>query len=91
MIQCFLIYKEPNVNDAVVYLFYFAMMIFCGGLSYKFIGRVFLFLRSPVIGFLVWYIQRPFQILLHGYQLNTYSCFSENPVGIPADNSQSAV
>lgn len=74
MIPVFLIYKEPNMSTTLVYLFIFAMMIFCGGLSYKFIGRVFLF-AVPVIGFLVWYIQQPFQILLHGYQLNRILAF----------------
>ncbi|MEE1243448.1 FtsW/RodA/SpoVE family cell cycle protein [Frisingicoccus sp.] len=69
MIPVFLIYKEPNLSTTLVYLFIFVTMIFCGGLSYQFIGRVLVF-TVPVIGFLVWYIQQPFQILLKGYQLN---------------------
>ena len=74
IIPVFLIYKEPNMSTTLVYLFIFIMMIFCGGLSYRFIARVFLF-TVPVIAFLVWYIQQPFQILLHGYQLNRILAF----------------
>lgn len=69
MIPVFLIYKEPNLSTTLVYLFIFIVMIFCGGLSYKFIGRVLVF-AVPTLVFLVWYIQQPFQILLKGYQLN---------------------
>ena len=74
MIPVFLIYMEPNMSTTLVFLFIFVMMIFCGGLSYKFIGRVLVF-TVPVVGFLVWYIQQPFQILLHGYQLNRILAF----------------
>ena len=74
MVPVFLIYMEPNMSTTLVFLFIFVMMIFCGGLSYKFIGR-FLVLTVPVVGFLVWYIQQPFQILLHGYQLNRILAF----------------
>lgn len=74
IIPVFLIYKEPNMSTTLVYLFIFIMMIFCGGLSYRFIARVFLY-AVPVIAFLVWYIQQPFQILLHGYQLNRILAF----------------
>lgn len=74
VVPVFLIYREPNMSTTLVFMFIFLMMIFCGGLSYKFIGRVFLF-GVPVIGFLAWYIQQPFQILLHGYQLNRILAF----------------
>ncbi len=74
MIPVFLIYKEPNMSTTLVYLFLFVIMIFVGGLSYKFIGR-FLMCTVPVGAFLVWYIQQPFQILLHGYQLNRILAF----------------
>lgn len=74
MVPVFLIYKEPNMSTTLVFLFIFVMMIFCGGLSYKFIGKVLVF-TVPVVGFLVWYIQQPFQILLHGYQLDRILAF----------------
>lgn len=74
IIPVFLIYKEPNMSTTLVFLFIFVMMIFCGGLSYRFIGRVCLF-AVPILGFLAWYIQQPFQILLHGYQLNRILAF----------------
>ena len=74
IIPVFLIYKEPNMSTTLVFLFIFVMMIFCGGLSYHFIGRVCLF-TVPILGFLVWYIQQPFQVLLHGYQLNRILAF----------------
>ena len=31
--------------------------------------------QVPILGFLVWYIQQPFQVLLHGYQLNRILAF----------------
>ena len=74
MVPVFLIYREPNMSTTLVFLFIFVMMIFCGGLSYKFIGKVLVF-TVPIVGFLVWYIQQPFQILLHGYQLDRILAF----------------
>ena len=74
IVPVFLIYMEPNMSTTLVFLFIFIMMVFCGGLSYKFIGR-FLIFTVPIAGFLIWYIQQPFQILLHGYQLNRILAF----------------
>jgi rod shape determining protein RodA len=74
IVPVFLIYMEPNMSTTLVFLFIFVMMIFCGGLSYQFIGRVCLF-GIPLVGFIVWYIQQPFQVLLHGYQLNRILAF----------------
>ena len=83
MLPVFLIYKEPNMSTTLVYLFIFFVMLFCGGLSYKLIGKVML-IGIPVLGFLAWYIQQPFQILLHGYQLNRILAFLN-----PAEYQQS--
>lgn len=74
IVPVFLIYMEPDMSTTLVFLFIFIMMVFCGGLSYKFIGR-FLIFTVPIAGFLIWYIQQPFQILLHGYQLNRILAF----------------
>lgn len=74
MIPVFLVYKEPNMSTTLVFIFIFCVMIFAGGLSYQFIGRVFIF-AVPTIAFLVWYIQQPFQILFRGYQLNRILAF----------------
>ena len=74
MIPVYLVYREPNMSTTLVFLFIFVVMIFCGGLSYQFIGRVFMF-GVPSVAFLVWYIQQPFQILLRGYQLNRILAF----------------
>ena len=74
MIPVFLIYREPNLSTTLVYIFLFIVMVFVGGLSYRFIGKVLLCI-VPVGAFLVWYIQQPFQILLHGYQLNRILAF----------------
>ena len=82
MIPVYLVYREPNMSTTLVFLFIFVVMIFCGGLSYQFIGRVFMF-GVPTIAFLVWYIQQPFQILLRGYQLNRILAFLN-----PADYQQ---
>lgn len=82
MIPVYLVYREPNMSTTLVFLFIFVVMIFCGGLSYQFIGRVFMF-GVPTIAFLIWYIQQPFQILLRGYQLNRILAFLN-----PADYQQ---
>lgn len=82
MIPVYLVYREPNMSTTLVFIFIFVVMIFCGGLSYQFIGRVFMF-AVPTIAFLVWYIQQPFQILLRGYQLNRILAFLN-----PADYQQ---
>lgn len=82
MIPVYLVFKEPNMSTTLVFLFIFVVMIFCGGLSYQFIGRVFMF-GVPTLAFLVWYIQQPFQILLRGYQLNRILAFLN-----PADYQQ---
>ena len=74
MIPVYLVFREPNMSTTLVFLFIFVVMIFCGGLSYQFIGRVFMF-GVPTLAFLVWYIQQPFQILLRGYQLNRILAF----------------
>ena len=74
MIPVYLVFREPNMSTTFVFLFIFVVMIFCGGLSYQFIGRVFMF-GVPTLAFLVWYIQQPFQILLRGYQLNRILAF----------------
>ena len=82
MIPVYLVYREPNMSTTLVFMFIFVVMIFTGGLSYQFIGRVFMF-GVPTIAFLVWYIQQPFQILLRGYQLNRILAFLN-----PADYQQ---
>ena len=74
IVPVFLIYMEPNMSTTLVFCLFLFMMVFCGGLSYKFIGR-FLIFTVPIAGFLIWYIQQPFQILLHGYQLNRILAF----------------
>ncbi len=73
-IPVFLIFKEPNMSTTLVYLFIFVIMLFAAGLSYAFIGK-FLLLTVPIAGFLIWYVQQPFQILLHGYQLERIMTF----------------
>lgn len=82
MIPVYLVYREPNMSTTLVFIFIFVVMIFAGGLSYRFIGRVLTF-AVPTIAFLVWYIQQPFQILLRGYQLNRILAFLN-----PADYQQ---
>lgn len=73
-IPVFLIFREPNMSTTLVYVFIFIVMLFAAGLSYTFIGK-FLLLTVPIGGLLVWYIQQPFQILLHGYQLERIMTF----------------
>ncbi len=68
IIPVFLIFEEPNLSTTLVYLFLFCVMIFIGGLDYKFILKVLVCI-VPLGALLIWYVQQPFQVLLHGYQL----------------------
>lgn len=58
---------QSDLSSSLVMIFVFAMMSYASGLSYKIIGSVLAVAVPGVIG-LFWYIQQPWQNLLHGYQ-----------------------
>ena len=74
VIPMLLVALEPDLSTTLVFAFLFCTMMFVGGLSYKIIG-IILGISVPLAGLLIWYIQQPGQILLHGYQLQRILTF----------------
>jgi len=60
---------QSDLSSSLVMIFIFAIMAYGSGLSYKIVGSV-LAVLVPVCIALFWYIQQPWQKLLHGYQYN---------------------
>lgn len=63
----FFVMIQSDLSSSLVMLFIFAIMAYASGLSYKIIGSV-LAVVIPGVAVLFWYIQQPWQNLLHGYQ-----------------------
>lgn len=68
MIPVFLILKEPNLSTSLVIVFMVVMMVFAGGISYKYVVGAIIVL-VPVLALSFWYIQQPDQKLLEPYQV----------------------
>ena len=64
-----LIYKQPNLSNTICLGLLFCVLMFVGGLSYKFIGTV-LAIVVPIAVILFVIVIQPNQPLLHGYQQN---------------------
>ncbi|NDL67944.1 rod shape-determining protein RodA [Anaerotalea alkaliphila] len=64
-----LIFLQPNLSTAIVMSILFLVMVFAGGISYKYIAAG-ISVAVPTFLFLLWYIQQPFQKLLKPYQLS---------------------
>lgn len=64
-----LIYKQPNLSNTICLAMLFCVLMYIGGLSYKFIGTMFaIFIPLAVILFLI--VIQPNQPLIHQYQQN---------------------
>lgn len=63
-----LIVSEPDLSTTICLTLVLVTMLYVSGLSYKIIGLALLIL-VPLGGSFLWYIQRPDQILLKGYQV----------------------
>ena len=64
-----LIYEQPNLSNTICLGLLFCVLMFVGGLSYKFIGTV-LAIVVPIAVILFVIVIQPNQPLLHGYQQN---------------------
>ena len=64
-----LIYKQPNLSNTICLGLLFCVLMFVGGLSYKFIGTV-LAIVVPIAVILFVIVIQPNQPLLHEYQQN---------------------
>lgn len=67
ILPTFFIMIQSDLSSSLVMLFIFAIMAYASGLSYKIIGSVLAVVIPSVVA-LFWYIQQPWQDLLHGYQ-----------------------
>lgn len=67
MIPCFLIYKQPDLSTTISILLVFCVMMYVGGLSYKFIGVVLL-ITVPTCIILLSVIVHSDVDILQGYQ-----------------------
>lgn len=64
-----LIYKQPNLSNTICLGLLFCVLMFVGGLSYKFIGTVLaIIIPAAVILFVI--VIQPNQQLIHQYQQN---------------------
>lgn len=64
-----LIYKQPNLSNTICLAMLFCVLMYIGGLSYKFIGTMCaVFIPLAVILFLI--VIQPNQPLIHQYQQN---------------------
>lgn len=64
-----LIYKQPNLSNTICLALIFCVLMFMGGLSYKFIGTV-LAITIPTAVILFVIVIQPNQPLIHQYQQN---------------------
>ncbi|SFR99615.1 FtsW/RodA/SpoVE family cell cycle protein [Anaeromicropila populeti] len=58
---------QSDLSSSMVMVFIFAMMLFAAGISYKLLLPI-IAVGIPVIVGLFWYVQQPWQKLLHSYQ-----------------------
>lgn len=68
-ITLILILLEPDLSTTLCLALVLLTMLYVSGISYKIIGIALLIL-VPLAGSFLWYIQRPNQILLKGYQVS---------------------
>lgn len=64
-----LIYKQPNLSNTICLAALFCLLMYMGGLSYKFIGTV-LAVIVPVVVIVFIIVIQPEQSLIHQYQQN---------------------
>ena len=67
ILPIYLVFSQPDLSTSIVLIATLAFMLFIGGLSYKIVIPTILG-SIPVIYFLFWYIQQPFQKILNKYQ-----------------------
>lgn len=67
-VPTFFILVQSDLSSSVVIMVVLVIMLISSGMGRKIFGPVVAVL-VPVSGFLIWYIQQPFQILLKDYQL----------------------
>ena len=66
-IPILLIFNQPDLSSSLVLVFFFVMMLYGAGLSYKIIVPCLIVGIPAVIG-VIWYVCQPYQVLLDDYQ-----------------------
>ncbi|MBE5935946.1 MAG: rod shape-determining protein RodA [Lachnospiraceae bacterium] len=66
-IPILLIFNQPDLSSSLVLVFFFVMMLYGAGLSYRIIVPC-LIVGVPLIISAVWYVCQPYQVLLDDYQ-----------------------
>ena len=74
MIPAGLIVMEPDLSTTICFLMIMATMVYLEDLSYRLIITIILIL-IPIGSLFIWYIQKPDQKLLDGYQRNRIMSF----------------
>ena len=74
MIPAGLIVMEPDLSTTICFLMIMATMVYLEDLSYRLIITILLIL-IPIGSLFIWYIQKPDQKLLDGYQRNRIMSF----------------
>ncbi len=69
VIPILLIMTQPDLSSSLVILFIMMIMVFAAGVSYKLLVPI-LVIGIPISVVMFWYIQQPYNVLLHGYQYN---------------------
>lgn len=70
----FLVLIQTDLSSSMVFMFIYAIMILIAGLSMKIAG-ITLMVVTPVLVFLFWYVQQPFQVILTNVQQNRIISF----------------
>lgn len=66
-IPILLIFIQPDLSSSLVLVFFFIVMLYSAGISYKIIVP-FLVVAIPLVTALIWYVCQPYQLLLSDYQ-----------------------
>lgn len=66
-IPTLLIFNQPDLSSSMVLMFFFVVMLYSAGLSYRIIVPT-LIVSVPLIITVIWYVCQPYQVLLDEYQ-----------------------
>jgi len=67
MVPTFLFLTQTDLSTSVVVVLLFSSMVFASGVPYKYLLPI-AGISIPAMGFVYWYVQQPFQVLLKEYQ-----------------------
>lgn len=86
-IPTFLVLIQTDLSSSMVFMFIFTVMIMMAGLSMKIAAMTFVIVM-PILVFLFWYVQQPFQVLLTKVQQGRILSFLNPEESISAGRHQ---